>query len=196
MKSKVLNAMWALSKFLVLLAIFLSTSSGYTFVNHARLNHLIRFDASMSNTTNEPSCVPTGEPTKRTELSSILSTKSKLIFTCEKTNGCQQLTHAADSEGVTLALLDLPCHKYVGIQQMSLLLTNNSWQCRSFVGNMSIDSWQCRMEIDKVNLQKSEPISSHSTILSEPIAFGLTIQCSEPIVSHSHINREKSTSTF
>jgi hypothetical protein len=55
--------MTALSKFLVLLAIFLLASLGDAFVNHARLNHLIRFDASKSNQTIKPSHVPTGEPT-------------------------------------------------------------------------------------------------------------------------------------
>jgi hypothetical protein len=55
--------MTALSKFLVLLGIFLSASLGDAFVNHARLNHLIQFDASMSNPTNEPSCFPYRKPT-------------------------------------------------------------------------------------------------------------------------------------
>jgi hypothetical protein len=55
--------MTALSKFLVPLAIFLSASFGSAFVNHARLNHLIRFDASKSNPTIKPSHVPTDEPT-------------------------------------------------------------------------------------------------------------------------------------
>ena len=121
--------MTALSKFLVLLAIFLLANLGDAFINLSsaagnlvRVNHLIRLQQPMSDPTNEPSCIPTGEPTKRTELPSILSTKSKLIFTFEKMNGsCQQLTHAADSEGVTLAALHLPGHKYVGIQQMSSL---------------------------------------------------------------------------
>ena len=52
-----------MAKFLVPLMIFLSASLGDAFVNHARLNHLIRFDASMSNPMNEPSCEPMCEPT-------------------------------------------------------------------------------------------------------------------------------------
>ena len=47
--------MTALSKFLVLLAIFLSASLGDAFLNHARLNHLIRFEELISKQTNEPS---------------------------------------------------------------------------------------------------------------------------------------------
>ncbi len=50
--------MTALSKFLVLLAIFLSASLGDAFLDHARLNHLIQFEESMSK--------PTVEPTKHT----------------------------------------------------------------------------------------------------------------------------------
>jgi hypothetical protein len=41
MISKGMNAMTALSKFLVLLAIFLSASLGDAFLNHAWLDHLI-----------------------------------------------------------------------------------------------------------------------------------------------------------
>jgi len=65
MKSKALNAMPVLSKFLILLAMFLSASYAHAFTslspvagNQARLNHLIRFEESMSNPTNEPSHEP------------------------------------------------------------------------------------------------------------------------------------------
>ena len=46
-----------------LLTIFLSASLGDAFVNHARLNHLIRFQQPMSDPTNEPSREPINEPT-------------------------------------------------------------------------------------------------------------------------------------
>ena len=85
--------MMALSKFLVLLAIFLSANLGNAFISQVRPNHLIRFDASKSNPTIEPICVPTCEPTnermkmnKQTtnqrlewnaELSSVLSSKQE-----------------------------------------------------------------------------------------------------------------------
>ena len=55
--------MTALSKFLVLLVIFLSASLGNAFVNQARMNLVIRFYASKSNSTNKPSRVPSCEPT-------------------------------------------------------------------------------------------------------------------------------------
>ena len=70
MKSKALNAMPALSKFLILLAMFLSASYAYAFTslspvagNQARVNHLIRFVESMSDPTNEPSREPICKPT-------------------------------------------------------------------------------------------------------------------------------------
>ncbi len=60
----------AMAKFLVLLAIFLSASYAHAFTNlspvagnQARLNHLIRFQQTMSNPTNEPSREPIREPT-------------------------------------------------------------------------------------------------------------------------------------
>jgi len=69
----------ALLKFLVPLAIFLSASHSHAFVslssvagNQARMNHLIRFEESMSNSTNEPSREPTLEPTKRMDLDDVL----------------------------------------------------------------------------------------------------------------------------
>ena len=71
MISKGMTAMTALSKFLVLLAIFLSASLGDAFLNHAQLDHLIRFMEPMSKPTNEP----TVKPTKRTELPNILTSK-------------------------------------------------------------------------------------------------------------------------
>ena len=53
--------MTALSKFLVLLAIFLSASLGDAFLNHAQLDHLIRFVEPMSKPTNEPTVEPTND---------------------------------------------------------------------------------------------------------------------------------------
>jgi hypothetical protein len=52
--SKGMNAMKALSMFLVLLAIFLLASWGDAFLNHAWLDHLIQFVEPMSKPTNEP----------------------------------------------------------------------------------------------------------------------------------------------
>ena len=61
-----------MAKFLVPLTIFLSASLGDAFVNHARLNHLIRFDALMSNPMNKPSREPICEPTNRMDLDAKL----------------------------------------------------------------------------------------------------------------------------
>ena len=69
---KGMNAMPALLKFLVLLAIFLSTSHSHAFVslssvagNQVRVNHLTGLQQSMSDPTNEPSRKPIREPTKQ-----------------------------------------------------------------------------------------------------------------------------------
>jgi hypothetical protein len=60
---KKINAMPALLKFLVLLAIFLLASNANAFTslspvagNQVWVNHLIQFDKSMSKPTNQPSC--------------------------------------------------------------------------------------------------------------------------------------------
>jgi hypothetical protein len=61
----------ALLKFLVPLAIFLWASNANAFTNlslvngsQVQVNHLIRFEESMSKPTNEPGCKPMHKPTK------------------------------------------------------------------------------------------------------------------------------------
>jgi hypothetical protein len=70
--------MTALSKFLVLLVIFLLANSGDAFMNLSSasgdlvpVNHLIQFVEPMSKLANKP----TGKPTKQTELPNILTSK-------------------------------------------------------------------------------------------------------------------------
>jgi hypothetical protein len=70
MKRKRLNAMPALLKFLVLLALVLSAGHANAFTslspvdgNQVWVNHLIRLQQPMSDPTNEPSREPTCEPT-------------------------------------------------------------------------------------------------------------------------------------
>jgi hypothetical protein len=79
LKRKGLNAMTALSKFLVLLAIFLSASHANSFTslclvagNQVWVNHLIQLQQPMSNRMNEPSREPICEPTKRMDLDAEL----------------------------------------------------------------------------------------------------------------------------
>ena len=79
--------MTALSKFLVLLAIFLLANSGDAFMNLssvagnlAPVNHWIQFVEPMSKPTNEP----TVKPTKRTELPIILTSKRGKYSLSEK----------------------------------------------------------------------------------------------------------------
>jgi hypothetical protein len=71
MISKGLNAMPAFSKFLVLLALILSTSHSNAFTslssvagNQVWVNHLTRLQQLMSDPTNEPSREPICKPTK------------------------------------------------------------------------------------------------------------------------------------
>ena len=92
MKRKRLNAMPALLKFLVLLAIFLLASHSNAFVslssvagNQVRVNHLIRLHQPMSDPTNEPCREPISEPTKRMDLDAVLpnnlsSKKTQVVY--------------------------------------------------------------------------------------------------------------------
>ncbi len=70
-----MNAMPALSKFLVLIALFLSASNANAFTSLSSvagtqvwINHVFRFVEPMSKPSNEP----TGEPTKRMDLDAEL----------------------------------------------------------------------------------------------------------------------------
>jgi hypothetical protein len=79
--------MTALSKFWVLLAIFLLESNANAFTslspvagNQVQKNHWFRFVEPMSKPTNEP----TGEPTKQTELPNILTSKRGKYSLLEK----------------------------------------------------------------------------------------------------------------
>jgi len=93
----------------------------------------------------------------RSTSSETIEPHSKPIFTSEKTNGCQQLTHSANSEGGRLASLLLSGHKSVGIQPTSLKTAQRAIgsKCKGFQDNVSIILWQCRMEIDKVKSMKT-----------------------------------------
>ena len=76
---------------------------------------------------------------------------NQIIFTSEKTHGCQQLTHSNICEDPTI------------------------WQTTCGKADRL---WQCQLEINKVKSKKtkSEPIATHSTIQSEPIAYRSTNQ--------------------
>ena len=86
----------AMAKFLVPLTIFLSASLGDAFVNHAWMNHLIQFDASMSNPTNEPSREPICEPTKRMDLDAVLPNNLSQINNAVLSNHINQPESLAD----------------------------------------------------------------------------------------------------
>jgi len=79
MNSKGLNAMPALSKFLVLLALVLLASHANAFTslssvagNQVRINHLTQLQQPISDPMNEPSCELIHEPTKRMDLDAVL----------------------------------------------------------------------------------------------------------------------------
>jgi hypothetical protein len=81
LKTKRIEAIPALSKFLVLLAIFLLARHANAFTclspiarNQVWGNHFIRFEEPMSDPTTEPSREPTSEPIKRMDLDAELPT--------------------------------------------------------------------------------------------------------------------------
>ena len=80
MIDKGLNAMPALSKFLVLLALVLSACHANVFTslsseagNQVQINHLTQLQQPISDPTNEPSRKPISKPTKQMDLDAVLS---------------------------------------------------------------------------------------------------------------------------
>jgi hypothetical protein len=110
----------------------------------------------------------------------IDSTDTQICWLChtsEKTNGCQQLPHSVNSERGRLASLLLSGHKSVGIQPLSLCLTNNLQQSRSFIDDVLIDWWQC--QINKVDLKflsswgcgKAEHLEKRRSLVQKCLIF-------------------------
>ena len=150
----------ALSKFLILLAIFLSASYAHAFTslspvgNQVRVNHLIQFQQPMRDPTNEPSREPIREPTNdRMNDQTIHEMNEQAEVPLQQSgthaNVSRQLVPAANSEGAQVA------SKTAHQLPTSSHSMNNLWQCQSFVDNVSIDSWQCQMEINKVKSMKT-----------------------------------------
>jgi hypothetical protein len=89
---KGLNAMPALLKFLVPLAIFLSASHSSAFTSlslvagkQVRFNHLTQLQQPTSDSMNEPSHKPNREPTKRMNLDAVFpnnlsSKKTRVVY--------------------------------------------------------------------------------------------------------------------
>jgi len=103
MNSKGLNAIPALSKFLVLLALVLSASHANAFTslswvagNQIRINHLTRLQQPMSDPTNEPSREPIREPTKRMDLDDVLPNNLSQINNAVLTNHSKQRVSFVD----------------------------------------------------------------------------------------------------
>jgi hypothetical protein len=172
MKRKRLNAMPALLQFLVLLEIFLSASYAHAFTslspvagNQARMNHLIRFEESMSDPTNEPSREPTCEPTNDRKKSEPILSYSHIKR--DKSTPTFQLVLASVSNNNALSYNDKCSSKFQLVvasvanecskgssKKTAQCTMNNSRQSRSFIDDASIDSWQCPMKIDEVNFQQ------------------------------------------
>jgi hypothetical protein len=103
MIGKGLNAMPALSKFLVLLALVLSASHANVFAslssvagNQIQINHLTQLQQPISNPTNEPSRKPICEPTKRMDLDAVLSNNLSQINNAVLSNRSNQQESLAD----------------------------------------------------------------------------------------------------
>ena len=103
MNSNGLNAMPALSKFLVLLALILSASHANAFTslswvagNQVQINHLTRLQQPMSDPTNEP----IREPTKRMDLNALLSNNLSQINNAVLSNHSNQQESLADQPGI------------------------------------------------------------------------------------------------
>jgi hypothetical protein len=163
----------ALLKFLVLLASFHSGSYAHAFTslspvagNQVRVNHLIRFQQPMSNPTNEPSRELIREPTNDRKKSEPIVSYSQIKR--DKSTPTFQLVVASVSNNNALSFYDKSSSKFQLVvasvanecskgssKKTTQCTMNNSWQSRSFIDDVSIDSWQCPMKIDEGELPTS-----------------------------------------
>jgi hypothetical protein len=137
-KRKGLNAMTALSMFLVLLTIFLSKNSGDAFMNLssaagnlARVNHLIQFVEPMGKPTNEPTIEPAktqvaySEPKQDSELPSKINdlTNSQtrgLYHDKNQSRSLLQISLVLNKRSITQLLLQMTISKFGKCQQQSI----------------------------------------------------------------------------
>jgi hypothetical protein len=102
-----MNAMPALSKFLVLWALVLSASHANAFTSlssvagkHVWINHLTQLQQAMSNSTNEPSREPISEPTKRMDLNAVLPNNLTQLNNAVLSNHSNQQESLANQPGI------------------------------------------------------------------------------------------------
>jgi len=107
MNSKGLNAIPALSEFLVLLALVLLASHANAFTslslvagNQVRINHLTRLQQPISDPMNEPSREPIREPTKQMDLDAVLPNNLSQINNAVLSNHSKQRVSFADQPGI------------------------------------------------------------------------------------------------
>jgi hypothetical protein len=107
MISKRLNAMPALSKFLVLLALIFLASHEHEFTSlssvagdRIQVNHLAQLQQPISNPTNEPSREPIREPTKQIDLDAVLPNNFSHINNSVLSNHSNQWESLADQPGI------------------------------------------------------------------------------------------------
>ena len=102
-----MNAMSALSKFVVLLALVLLASHANAFTslslvagNQVRINHLTRLKQQMSDPTNEPSREPIRKPNKRMDLDVVLPNNLSHINNAVLSNHSNQWESLVDQPGI------------------------------------------------------------------------------------------------
>ena len=193
----------ALLKFLLLLASFHSGSYAHAFTslspvvgNQVRVNHLIRFQQPMSNPTNESSREPIREPINDRKKSEPIISYPQIKR--DKSTPTFQLVVAFVSNNNALSFNDKPSSKFQlvvasvtnefskGLSKKTTQSTmNNSWQSRSFIDDVSIDSWQCPMKIDEVNFQR---VGKTASTQSRGLCHDKTLHSSETIEAHSTLS--------
>jgi hypothetical protein len=174
MKRKRFNAMPALPKFLVMLAIFVLASNANAFTslslvfgNQVWVNHLIQFQQPMSDPTNEQAVnrfankpmierrVSQSHLTLTSKETSLLPHFIWLLHSSQTMKPYLSMTSLLPNFSWLLHSSQMNVQKAHQRRQLNVQRTTRGRADRSLVMcDVSIDSWQCPREIDMVNFQQ------------------------------------------
>jgi hypothetical protein len=185
----------------VLLALFLSASYSNAFVslssvagNHVRVNHLIRLQQSMSNSTNEPSREPISEPTKRMDLDAVLpnnlsSKKTRVDFVD------RDLKFDETCSAFRMVACEHQClnGKYNAFRMIAYLDFNRFPQ-NSIEADSDFRDLQCQLFNNIISDSVFSDFQRQLFINIKANTFASLVRA--PETSTNQFNRDKSSSTF
>ena len=173
--------MMAHSKFLVLLAIFLSANLGNAFVSQAWPNHLIQFDALKSNPTIKPIRVPTCEPTNERMKTNKQTTNQRLEWNAKLSN---VLSSNQEQQGCIQNL----CTEESEINSELMLCANLKTELTSYSDHFQVQASADQMAFGHNKLKLNTALSRTSSSSSKwPLVAASSLSLSSSLLLLNHV---------